>query len=206
MKAWFPHNLLPDRDESPDAQPAPFSAIVPWVPPAPVPEAPPQADWQFGPSDVGLAAASLALTVVLCVPFALHFRAQAAHMERERQRSIDRGRVMAQTVEHAEAQRIALLQFRRDAAQYLDDVETRPMIPWTTVMTELSRRRPQGVWTTRISGDGPRFRAIIATPRAELATAYARRLMESPYIDFAAQPGGQYGAASNQIVGRMRGE
>jgi hypothetical protein len=161
--------------------------------------------WRFGPSDYALAAGMLTLVVAVSLPVALRFRHQAAALERERAQLSERCQVLAEALGEDELRRELLTRVRREANRCVSEVEARPIVPWTTIVSELSRRRPRGLRTLRISGDGPRFRAHVLADSPELATQYAQRLMQSPYVDFAALPGGAAGRRT-QILGRLTGE
>lgn len=148
----------------------------------------------------------IVLGLSISVPVALHFRQEVRRLDQARVASMSRTRQLRMTLERGQARNAALTQFRREVNRYVADVEARPMIPWTTLVGELSRRRPKGVWTTRISGNGPHFRAQVAAERPELVTLYTQSLRQSPYVDFAALPAGTAPAAQAQVVGRLRGE
>ena len=165
----------------------------------------PQGSW-FGPADAGIAAVSVILALSVTVPVALHYRKEVQRLDRSRADSMSRTRQLRFTLDRSEARHAALTQFRREVSRYVSEVEARPMVPWTTVVGELSRRRPAGVWTTRLSGNGPHFRAQVAAERPELVTQFTQSLRESPYVDFAALPAGVAPATQSQVVGRLRGE
>lgn len=162
--------------------------------------------WTFGPADAAIAAGLLGLTVAVCMPVAMHFREQAKQFDRQREEALDRSRLVKATLEHVESRRIAHTQIRRAVDRYVAEVQARPIVPWSTVVGELSRRRPGGVWAMRLSGDGPRFRAEVATPQPALVESYAQSLRESPYVDFATLPVGAAPGQTRQVVGRMTGE
>lgn len=160
----------------------------------------------LGPADLAMAAGMIALALSMSIPAALHFRQEVRRLDQARMASMSRTRQLRMTLERGQSRNTALTQFRREVNRYVADVEARPLVPWTTLVGELSRRRPKGVWTTRISGNGPHFRAQIAAERPELVTLYTQSLRQSPYVDFAALPAGTAPAAQAQVVGRMRGE
>lgn len=166
----------------------------------------PATGWIFGPADAAISAGLLVLTVAVCMPVALHFREQAKQFDRQREEALDRSRRVKATLEHVESRRVAHTQLRRAVDRYVAEVQSRPIVPWATVVGELSRRRPGGVWAVRLSGDGPRFRAEVATPQANLVETYAQSLRESPYVDFATLPVGAAPGQARQVVGRMTGE
>lgn len=160
----------------------------------------------LGAADLPIAAGVVVFALSLSIPVALHFRQEIRTLDQTRQTSMSRTRQLRIALERGQTRNAALTQFRREVNRYVADVESRPRIPWTTFVGELSRRRPKGVWTTRISGNGPHFRAQIAAERPELVTLYTQSLRESPYVDFAALPAGTAPAAQAQVVGRLRGE
>jgi hypothetical protein len=161
--------------------------------------------WVWGPVDAVIASGLLALTVAVCVPLGYHFHAQAREIDRQVEDSNFRLHGLRSSLEHVEARRTDLSRLRREVNRYVADVETRPIVPWTTLIGELSRRRPEGLWTTRITGSGPQFRAQVAAMSPSLVSNYAQQLRESPYVEFAALPSGD-APGSAQIVGRVMGE
>ncbi|MCC2672900.1 MAG: hypothetical protein K0Q72_5372 [Armatimonadetes bacterium] len=197
MKHW------PSR--KPDQTPAAAAEAVSGAVPGTVSEVAPQAGW-FGPVDAAIAAGCVMLALTVSVPVALHFRKEARQLDHARTESMSRTRQLRSTLDRSEARHVALTQFRREVSRYVSEVEAKPMVPWTTVVGELSRRRPAGVWTTRLSGSGPHFRAQVAAERPELVTQFTQSLRESPYVDFAALPAGVAPATQSQVVGRLRGE
>jgi hypothetical protein len=162
--------------------------------------------WSFGAVDAAMAAVSLTVALAACAPFAIHLRKEVRKLDSARIESMQRTRMHRLSVQRNESRREALTQFRREVNRYVAEVEARPMIPWTTVVGELSRRRPQGLWTTRLSGNGQHFRAQVATHRTELVPVYTQSLRESPYFEFATLPAGMVPANRTQVVGRVRGE
>ena len=162
--------------------------------------------WVFGPGDLAIAAGMLAVSLSICVPAALQLRAQVRNLDRQREAVVEQGRQARSTLEYAEGQRVAFAQMRREVKRYVTHVEAKPIVPWATAISELSRRRPRGVWTTRISGSGPQFRAQVVAKRPELLAAYTQQLRESPFVDYAAQPSGEAPTTVAQIVGRWTGE
>jgi hypothetical protein len=164
------------------------------------------ASWSFGPVDAAIAAGSLTLALAVCAPVAFHFRSEARQLDRARMNSLQRTRMHRVTLERNQSRREALTQFRREVNRYVAEVEARPMVAWTTVVGELSRRRPNGLWTTRLSGNGPHFRAYVAAERPDLVSLYTQSLRQSPYVDFAALPAGAAPSTQAQVVGRLRGE
>jgi hypothetical protein len=159
----------------------------------------------LNPADVAIAAGILAVTGGVGVQAALHFRGEAAQLDRHRLQSLARARVLRANLKHLEARRVAVAQLRRDVDRYTSEVASRPLVPWTTVVGELSRRRPRGLWTTEISGDGPRFRVQVTAARPDLAQSYTLALRESPYVDYAGLPPGQV-SARTQVTGRWTGD
>jgi hypothetical protein len=170
---------------------------------AKTPDAP---EWTWSTSDSALAAGLLALTVAVCVPVGYYFHSNARAMDRQVEETQGRVRMLRTTLEYVENRKTDLARLRREVNRYVADVETRPMVPWSTVVAELSRRRPDGLWTTRIWGSGPQFRAQVAAMSPDLVGQYARQLRESPYVEFAALPAGDAPATGAQVVGRMMGE
>lgn len=164
------------------------------------------APWTWGPADAVIAAGGLALVVAASVPIGYHFHTQARAADHELQESIGRFRALQATLERVEGRKTDLARLRREVNRYVADVETRPIVPWSTVVAELSRRRPDGLWTTRISGNGPQFRATVSAMVPDLVNQYARQLRESPYVEFAALPVGDAPGAGAQVVGRLMGE
>lgn len=168
------------------------------------------AAWSFGSSDAVLAAGSLVCALAVCVPVALHYRGQASFRDREIAAAQARCRQLLSTLEHAEGRKIALTQLRRGVERYVADVEARPIVPWTSAVRELSERRPNGLWTVRLSGNGPLFRAQVAAARADLPIAYINSLRQSSRVDYAGLPVegtvATASAAPFQVVGRLVGE
>ena len=125
--------------------------------------------------------------------------------------SRQRYRGLAAAARFSEERRRAMARFRLEVDRYVQDVQSRPIVPWTTVVTEISQRRPQGVWITRVSGNGPRFRAQLAAQNPALIGDYLTRLQDSPCVDFAGRPGATMATTpgstgSTQILGRVTGE
>lgn len=169
-------------------------------------EAPrPAPAWTWGPADALIASGLLALTVAVCVPLGYHFHSRTRELDRRVEETSFRLHALRATLERVEARRTDLSRLRREVNRYVADVETRPLVPWTTVIGELSRRRPEGLWTTRITGSGAQFRAQVSAMTPELVDTYARQLRESPYVEFAALPAGD-ASSRGQVVGRMMGE
>ena len=162
--------------------------------------------WTFGAADLGIAAGLLSLTLSICFPAALYLRKEARAVEVQQQTSLQRSRAMKAELAHLDLRRAAQAQLRRELIHYVADVEGKPMVPWSTAVGELSRRRPHGVWTTRISGNGPHFRAQVSAERPELVGVYTQSLRQSPYLDFAALPAGTVPSTHTQVVGRLTGE
>ncbi len=162
--------------------------------------------WSLSPVDGAIAACILAVTGCVSVQAALHFHRQVVQLDQERQAALSRMQTMRTTLKQLETHRLALAQLRRDVDRYMSDVTARPIVAWSTEMAELSRRRPKGVWTTEISGDGPRFRMQVTAATPALAQSYAQSLRESPYIDFAVLPVGESTSAHTQVSGRWTGD
>lgn len=167
---------------------------------------PSHSEWSWGPADAAIAAGGLALVVAVCLPLGYHFHSQARTLEQQVEETVSRCRTLRMTLDRVESRKTDLARLRREVNRYVADVETRPIVPWGTVVGELSRRRPEGLWTTRITGNGPQFRAQVAGYSPELVQSYAQRLRESPYIEFAALPAGEAPASGGQVVGRLMGE
>jgi hypothetical protein len=171
--------------------------------PRPYSPAPPPS---FSQKEMLLSAGLLVTVLALCAPAALYLRSRVGTFERESIASVDRCRRLQAAGRQVEGRKANLAQLRRSVDRYLADVDSRPIVPWATAVSELSGRRPRGLRTIRISGEGPRFVAELSGDRADLAWAYAGLLAQSPYVDFAnASPGG-HSSGSTQVVGRMKGE
>lgn len=166
----------------------------------------PSSSWSFGPVDGAIIAGTITLALAVSAPVALHLRKEMRTLDAARMSSIQRTRMHRLTLDRNESRREALTQFRREVNRYVTEVEARPAVAWTTVVGELSRRRPNGLWTTRLSGNGPHFRAQVAAERPDLVTVYTQSLRESPYVDFATLPAGVAASTQSQVVGRLRGE
>jgi hypothetical protein len=164
------------------------------------------AEWSPRALDAALAAAGVALILAASLPGATMLRRQAADLDRQRAEAHQRASAVRGTLRHLEERRADLLSFRRSVDRYVSQVEARPMVPWTTTISELSRSQPEGVWTTRLRGDGPRFRATVAAERPELISQYVRQVSDSNYVDLVSQPAGGEGGPEAELVGRMRGE
>ena len=162
--------------------------------------------WSFGPVDAAIAVGTLALAVGLCLPMAWHFRQETQRLDRERLEGHARVRQLDTTLKRLKTRRAALARLRRAVERYTAEVEARPMVPWSAVMTELSVQRPNGLWTTRLAGDGPRFTIDVVAERPDLVTLYAERLRQSQFVDFAALPAGAAPATRSRLVGRVAGE
>lgn len=169
-------------------------------------EAAPAAEWAWGPADALIAAGLVALTIAVCLPLSFRLHSRARDLDRQIQESHARMAQIRATLEHVEGRRDDLARLRREVNRYAADVEARPIIPWSTVVSELALRRPGGLRTTRLSGNGSQFRAQLSAAVPELIPAYARLLRESPYVDFAALPTGDTPGHSGQVVGRLMGE
>jgi hypothetical protein len=151
----------------------------------------------------------LALTLAVCVPTAWQLRLQTDAADRERLEIQGRFRGERTALEHLDATRVAGMRLRRAADRYAADVQARPIVPWTTVVGELSRRRPAGLKAVRLGGDGARFRVQFPAEQAPLAMSYAQNMRQSPYVEFVDDHLAQQGADSAgqvQVVGRLMGE
>ena len=167
--------------------------------------------WTFGPADMAIAAGLMVLTLAACVPGALRFREEARRCDAQRVAAAERCRELQASIAEFSSRQMAAEHVRSVVERYTSDVASRRIVPWDTVVGELSRRRPEGVWTTRLSANGSRFTAEIRSRRPELVSAYLRKLSESPYVEFVQQPAPAGPAqpqavASATIVGRLVGE
>lgn len=160
----------------------------------------------LGPVDAAISAAVLAVLVAVSLPVGLRLHNESKDLERQRMQLLDQNRALLATLGHLEARRDATMELRRVVDRYVADVQSRPMVAWTTAVGELSRSRPNGVWATRMSGNGPRFRLQVKAARPDLLAAYTRRLRESAYVEFAALPAEAGTSSSGQVVGRLVGE
>jgi hypothetical protein len=174
--------------------------------PDPVSETSGRAPWTWRPADTLIAACLFFVAVGISLPVAAHFHLQAAGCDRERERSLAVTRSVDATIEHLEGRQADMALLRREANRYVAEVEARPIVPWTTLMTEVSTRRPAGVWLRRLSGSGPHFRAQVAALRPELPGAFALQLRESPYLEFAGLPADGLPGSSTRVVGKALGE
>lgn len=168
-----------------------------------------RAAWTFGPADAAVAAGLLALTLGVSIPTAVRFRADAGRLDRQRTASVERAGEAQAALQALQARRAAFARLQRVSGRYASDIQARPIVSWATAVTELSRLRPQGVWTTRIHGDGPRFEAEVSAARPGLVTTYVQSLRQSSYVEFAALPpdaGTAVQAPVVKVVGRLRGE
>lgn len=140
----------------------------------------------------------------ICFSFALHLRSRSRLVDAQKLESARRSHRILQTVRHAEQSRVAAIGLRKAIGRYVASIESRPSVPWATVVTELSRLRPSGAWAERLSGNGPRFKVTLRTAAPDLAPVYVEQLRESPYIEFVSLAGGD--ARSRQVTGRTMGE
>lgn len=180
---------------------------------SPLAEVQPAAGWTWGPADVAITAGLLLATVGVCVPVAWNLHGQVQTLDRQREQSATRYRQFQTISEHLESRKSEMARMRREVNRYVADVESRPIVPWTTGISELSRRRPDGVWTVSISGSGSTFRAQVAADRPELLASYAQQLRDSPYVEYvsappapAANPAAAPTRVAAQITGRWMGE
>ena len=158
------------------------------------------------PPDLLLGMLSLTLALAILLPISIHYRRQAVTLERQRLLMMDSMRREQRLLEHIDTRRQTLTLFRRTVRHYVADVESRPIVPWTTAISEVSRARPGGVWTTLISGDGPRFKAIVKAQRRDLAAEYSQRLAQSPYVEYVSAPAAEDNGATSRLFGRLAGE
>jgi hypothetical protein len=155
----------------------------------------------------------LIATVAVCVPVAWSLHGQAQGLDRQRAQSSGRFRQFQATIEHLEGRKAEMARMRREVNRYVADVESRPIVPWTTGIAELSRRRPEGVWTVSLSGNGSSFRAQVAADRPDLLASYTQQLRDSPYVEYVSAPPAPAGTpaapqtrVAAQISGRWMGE
>lgn len=156
--------------------------------------------------DLILGAMSLTLALAISLPIALRYRGAATKLEHERLASLTLMGQKHKMADRLQTRRRTLNRFRRTVTRYVADVESRPIVPWTTAVSEMSRARPGGVWTTLIAGDGPRFKAIIKTHRSDLMGEYVQRLAQSPYVEYVSAPVVGDVQAQSRIFGRFSGE
>lgn len=186
MKSWR-HNRKPDPSEAP-ATPATAGSGLTLV-------------------DGAIGATLLAVTLTVCVPVAMRLRGEVRELDAERDRALRHSRSLRTAIQHLETRRVTLNRLRKVVDRYVTDVQAKPIVPWTTAVGELSRRRPAGVWTTRLAGDGPRFRAYVSAAQPELVSTYTQSLRQSSYVDFASgDTAAAPAAGSAQVVGRLMGE
>lgn len=140
------------------------------------------------------------------LPLAMQHRDESRRLEQEIAEVQRRTRRLDSTLKYLQARRDGYAALRQAARHYDAAIQTRAVAPWTTLIRELSTQRPGGVWTTRISGAGPRFTVEIGAVRPELADAYVGRLRQSQYIDYAAFPPGEGAAARATVIGRVTGD
>ena len=170
------------------------------------PEPEGRSGWHFGPADAAMMAATLLLTVAVCMPVALRFRDETRRLDRTREDALDDVRRLRATLHHLEARRAARTQLRRAVDRYVADIEARPFVPWATGVREIADRRPAGAWLVQIAGDGPRFRATLAAHDLTLAGAFADSLRGSAYVDFATPPVNGDDPRTRVVSGRLAGE
>ena len=172
-----------------------------------VDQSPSRGGWTFGPADAAIAAGLLALTLGISIPVAVRLNAATREVDHASAAAGTRIRVMHATSRFTEARREAVTSFRKEAKRYVEEVQSKRMVPWTAVATEISQSRPDGVWITNLSADGPRFRIQLAATKPELAAEYLAALQQSPVVEFAAQPAGAVPTGNTyQVVGRLAGE
>ena len=163
--------------------------------------------WTFGPADAAIAAGMLVLSLGVSIPVAVRLNAASREVDQSSYACMNRIRMMNTTARFTEARREAVSAFRMEAKRYVDEVQAKPMVPWTAVASEFSRALPDGVWITKISADGPRFQVQLSAVSPELASDYLSALQQSPVVEFAAQPtGGIPTGNTYQVVGRLAGE
>jgi hypothetical protein len=167
----------------------------------------PQAGWTFGPADAAIAAGTLALALGVSIPVAVRLNAASREMDQASAVSVNRSRILHATARFTETRREAVAAFRTEAKRYEEEVQSKRSVPWTAVASEFSRVRPDGVWITRFSADGPRFQVQLTAGTPELAADYLAALQQSPVVEFAALPAGAVPTGNTyQVVGRLAGE
>lgn len=167
----------------------------------------PQAGWTFGPADAAIAAGMLVLALGISIPVAVRLNAASREVDHAATASINRTRILNATARFTETRREAVAAFRREAKRYAEEAQSRQRVPWTAVATEFSQARPEGVWITKLSADGPRFQIQLSATSPELATDYLAALQQSPVVEFATHPTGAIPTGNTyQVVGRLAGE
>jgi hypothetical protein len=176
---------------------------VPAVAPAPGP-------WRLGPADLAIGAVSLTLVLGVCLPIAASLHREASALDRRREEVLERSRAARATLAHLERRREAHTLLRRVVDRTVADIESRPIVPWMAVVSELSSRRPPGLRAVRLSGAGPGFRVQVSSERGALVADYTRALRESAVVDLAADatplPLAPNAPGRGQVVGRLMGE
>jgi hypothetical protein len=182
---------------------------------APVPEG-----RRFTAFDVAFATGMFVVAMGMCVPTAARLHQEARALEHQRVEMADRCQQVRLLLYRVQAKQAAVRELHRAVDRYVADVEAKPIVPWSTAVGELSRRRPNGLRTLRITGNGPRFQAYVSAARPELISLYTESLQESPYVqdvsgpfsrpeEPGAQPGsGPAGTDATQmtVVGQLMGE
>lgn len=162
--------------------------------------------FRFSPLDACLLMGVFVFVFGGALPLAMQHRDESRRLEQEIAEVQRRTRRLDSTLKYLQARRDGYAALRQAARHYDAAIETRAVAPWTTLIRELSTQRPGGVWTTRISGIGPRFAVEIGAARPELAEAYVGRLRQSQYIDYAAFPPGEGAAVRATVIGRASGD
>ncbi len=166
-----------------------------------------QSGWTFGPADAAIAAGLLVLALGISIPVAVRLNAASREMDQVSSACNTRIRIMNATARFTESRRQAVAAFRMEAKRYVEEVQAKPLMPWTAVATELSRARPEGVWITNLSANGARFQVQVAAVKPELAADYLAALQQSPVVEFATLPSGPAASGNTyQVVGRLAGE
>jgi hypothetical protein len=170
-------------------------------------EGAPQRGWTFGPADAAIAAGILVLSLGVSIPVAVRLNAAAREVDQASTASVNRTRILNATARFTETRREAVAAFRMEAKRYADEIQSKRMVPWTAVASEISRARPDGVWITKLSADGARFQVQLSAVKPELASDYLSALQQSPVVEFATQPTGAIPTGNTyQVVGRLAGE
>ena len=160
------------------------------------------------PPDLSLGVLSFTVALAITLPFALSYRRQATELDRLRMADLSQLRQKQRLADRLETRRRTLSRFRSTVNHYVADATSRPIVPWTTAVAEVSRARPGGLWTVLIAGEGPRFKAVVKSRRSDLIATYTQRLARSPYIEYAsaADAGPPAAGAPIQLFGRFSGE
>jgi Tfp pilus assembly protein PilN len=156
---------------------------------------------------IGAAVLLSAVTVgILFVGADLQTRLDAAAgTARQQERA---NRELKASVEQLDAARQQNAQIRQTVDGELLDQERRAGARWTPVLDDISRARPAGTWLSRISLQGAKLSVEGHAGGPQHASAYAGRLMGSPYLDYVVPAAVATAVASDAfiLVGRKAGE